>query len=67
MHPSVESRSSFFASAARFDSHCVSHTLDDVAQANFFFYQKPRKPNVMGMALGSARLGFLMHSHRAIS
>ena len=64
-HPSIESRSSFFASTAGFETHGVCNSLDGIAQADFFFDEKPRKTNAVrrpfGFLAAILRLDFLFH------
>src|SRR5262249_52497478 len=55
-HPAVERCSALLTAAARLDSQGVSHSLDRIAEADFPFDEKSRKPHPMSLAFN--RIGF---------
>jgi len=61
----VESRCPPFAPTTRSNTHGVCDPLDGIAQADFFFDQKPWEANPVERPLGAIaailRLGFLFH------
>src|SRR5262249_52087251 len=55
-HPAVERCSALLTAAARLDSQGVSHSLDRIAEADFLFDEKSRKPHPTRLAF--SRISF---------
>jgi hypothetical protein len=47
MHPSVERGRAFFTTGARFDSHRVRDSFDDVAETYLFLFNETGETNAM--------------------